>query len=149
VTKPQFVYVIYIRATAEEVWNGLVDPAHALVLDARQHFRLEARLAVDPQTQRRDRSGRDRRRGCRKRSAKAPGADVGAAKRCGKPRRDQSRQLRAGARKLAWRPMGAARVVHTDLEPDSEMFHSVSYGWPALMSGLKTLLEHRRFEKTS
>jgi hypothetical protein len=28
------------------------------------------------------------------------------------------------------------------------MFHSVSDGWPALMSGLKTLLEHRPFEKT-
>lgn len=25
-SKPQFVYVIYIRATAEAVWKGLVDP---------------------------------------------------------------------------------------------------------------------------
>jgi len=26
VTKPQFVYVIYIRATADDVWSGLLDP---------------------------------------------------------------------------------------------------------------------------
>ena len=26
-SKPQFVYVIYIRATREQVWNGLIDPA--------------------------------------------------------------------------------------------------------------------------
>ena len=33
--------------------------------------------------------------------------------------------------------------VGNGLEPDSEMLESVSYGWPALMSGLKTLLESR------
>jgi hypothetical protein len=27
------------------------------------------------------------------------------------------------------------------------MFRSVSYGWPGLMSGLKTMLERRSFEK--
>ena len=26
-SKPQFVYVIYIRAVPEKVWNGLLDPA--------------------------------------------------------------------------------------------------------------------------
>jgi hypothetical protein len=40
-------------------------------------------------------------------------------------------------------------IQHIDLEPDSEMFHSVSDGWPALMSALKTLLESRLVEKTS
>ena len=38
-------------------------------------------------------------------------------------------------------PWTRVTVSHTDLEPDSEMLESVSYGWPALMSGLKTLLE--------
>ena len=44
-------------------------------------------------------------------------------------------------------PWVCLRVAHTDLEPDSEMLESVSYGWPALMSGLKTLLERRAAEK--
>ena len=26
-SKPQFVYVIYIKAAPEKVWNGLLDPA--------------------------------------------------------------------------------------------------------------------------
>jgi hypothetical protein len=32
-------------------------------------------------------------------------------------------------------------VTHDGLEPDSEMFHSVSFGWPAVVSALKTWLE--------
>ena len=32
-------------------------------------------------------------------------------------------------------------VTHDELEPDSEMFHSVSFGWPAVVSALKTWLE--------
>ena len=38
-------------------------------------------------------------------------------------------------------------VSHTELEPDSEMLESVSDRWPGLMSGLKTMLERRSFEK--
>jgi len=38
---------------------------------------------------------------------------------------------------------GTARltVKHDELEADSEMFHSVSFGWPAVVSALKTWLE--------
>jgi hypothetical protein len=32
-------------------------------------------------------------------------------------------------------------VTHDELEPDSEMLRSVSFGWPAVISALKTLLE--------
>ncbi|GAB3574966.1 metalloregulator ArsR/SmtB family transcription factor [Amycolatopsis endophytica] len=32
-------------------------------------------------------------------------------------------------------------VVHDDFEPDAEMLKAVSGGWPAILSGLKTLLE--------
>jgi uncharacterized protein YndB with AHSA1/START domain len=39
-------------------------------------------------------------------------------------------------------PWVCLRVTHSELEPDSEMFHSVSYGWPTLMSVLKSLLEN-------
>jgi hypothetical protein len=33
------------------------------------------------------------------------------------------------------------RDEHDELEPDSEMFHSVAFGWPAVISAMKTLLE--------
>jgi hypothetical protein len=32
-------------------------------------------------------------------------------------------------------------VIHDDFEPGSEMLKGVSEGWPAILSGLKTLLE--------
>jgi uncharacterized protein YndB with AHSA1/START domain len=38
-------------------------------------------------------------------------------------------------------PWTKLQLVHSELEPDSKMFHSVSYGWPGLMSALKTMLE--------
>jgi uncharacterized protein YndB with AHSA1/START domain len=38
-------------------------------------------------------------------------------------------------------PWTKLQIVHSELEPDSKMFHSVSYGWPGLMSALKTMLE--------
>jgi uncharacterized protein YndB with AHSA1/START domain len=39
--------------------------------------------------------------------------------------------------------MGIVRltVTHDELEPDSDMLQSVSFGWPMVVSGLKTLLE--------
>jgi uncharacterized protein YndB with AHSA1/START domain/DNA-binding transcriptional ArsR family regulator len=38
-------------------------------------------------------------------------------------------------------PMVMLTVTHDDFEPDSEMLRGVSSGWPAILSGLKTLLE--------
>jgi uncharacterized protein YndB with AHSA1/START domain/DNA-binding transcriptional ArsR family regulator len=38
-------------------------------------------------------------------------------------------------------PMVILTVIHDDFEPDSEMLRGVSGGWPAILSGLKTLLE--------
>ena len=38
-------------------------------------------------------------------------------------------------------PMVVLTVTHDDFEPDSEMLRGVSGGWPAILSGLKTLLE--------
>ena len=35
-------------------------------------------------------------------------------------------------------------VTHADLEPGSQMAESVSFGWPIVMSSLKTLLETSR-----
>jgi uncharacterized protein YndB with AHSA1/START domain len=41
-------------------------------------------------------------------------------------------------------PWTKLQIVHSELEPDSKMFHSVSYGWPGLMSALKTMLETQK-----
>ena len=38
-------------------------------------------------------------------------------------------------------PWVGLSVEHSELEPDSEMLHSVTFGWPAVLSGLKTIIE--------
>jgi len=32
-------------------------------------------------------------------------------------------------------------VTHDELEPDSEMLRGITFGWPAVLASLKTLLE--------
>jgi len=138
----EFVYVIYIRATAEEVWRGLTDPEltriywmHENVSDWKAgslwtHRRADASGTVDI---------------------------VGEVVASEPPHRlvltwslpseagDAAKSSRVSfeVEPQAWPggPWVRVRVLHTDLEPGSEMFESVSHGWPALMSGLKTLLE--------
>jgi hypothetical protein len=55
-------------------------------------------------------------------------------------REDLARDDHARSGRLAERPWTKLQIVHSELEPDSKMFHSVSYGWPGLMSALKTML---------
>ncbi len=38
-------------------------------------------------------------------------------------------------------PISKLTVTHDDFEPGSEMLNAISQGWPAILSGLKTLLE--------
>ena len=45
-------------------------------------------------------------------------------------------------------PWTEVRFAHTELIADSEMHTSVSWGWPAVFSGLKTLLECGGLERS-
>ena len=38
-------------------------------------------------------------------------------------------------------PWVGLRIEHSGLEPNSEMLHSITFGWPAVLSGLKTIIE--------
>jgi uncharacterized protein YndB with AHSA1/START domain len=147
VTKPQFVYVIYIRATADEVWSGLIDPEwtrkywmHDNVSDWKpgspwSHKRTDAAGTVDITGQVIE-SDRPRRLVL----TWAKPADAG------NPAKTSRVSFDLAPEEWPRGPWVRLTVAHTELEPDSEMFHSVSYGWPALMSSLKTMLERRSFE---
>ena len=149
-TKPQFVYVIYIRATAEEIWGGLIDPEmtrqywmHDNVSDWKPgspwtHTRNDAAGTVDIVGEVVE-SDRPRRLVV----TWAQPKDAGNAEKTSRVTFELEPEDWPGG------PWVRLSVAHTELEPDSEMFHSVSYGWPALMSGLKTLLERRGFETKS
>ncbi|NNF08405.1 MAG: SRPBCC family protein [Candidatus Eisenbacteria bacterium] len=142
-SKPDFVYVNYIRASREEVWKGLLEPEftrqywmHEQISDWKvgsswEHVRLD--------------------------EAKTPDI-VGKVLESDHPNRlvltwaqpkdaDNPEKVSKVAFDLRpveeWPngPWTQLTLTHSDLEPGSEMEQSVSYGWPALMSGLKTLLE--------
>jgi uncharacterized protein YndB with AHSA1/START domain len=148
VTKPQFVYVIYIRATADDVWSGLLDPEwtrkywmHDNISDWQPgspwtHKRTDPAGTVDIVGQVIE---SDRPRKLVLTWAKP--ADAGNAAKTSRVSFELAPEEWPGG------PWVRLTVAHTELEPDSDMFRSVSYGWPGLMSGMKTMLERRSFER--
>lgn len=141
-TKPQFVYVIYIKAAPDAIWKGLIDPE--MTRKYWMHDNISDWKAGSPWTHKRtDPAGTvdivgkvvesDRPR--RLVLTWAQPADAGNAEKTSRVSFDLAPEDWPGG------PWTRVTVSHTDLEPDSEMLESVSYGWPGLMSGLKTLLE--------
>ena len=149
-TKPSFVYVIYIATTPEKVWRALVDtdvtrqywvdptansPAHVNVSDWSpgsrwEHRRIDEAHTVDM---------------------------VGTVVESSPPRRlvltwarpneaeDDAKHSRVT---FEIEPHGDAlirlTVTHEDLERDPQMLSGISNGWPKILSNLKTLLETGR-----
>lgn len=136
--KPQFVYVTYISASPDKLWNALLDAEmttkywqHVNVSDWRPGSRWEHRRA----------------------------GKGGALQLVGKviesvpPRRlvltwafpsDEAREEKHTRVTFEIEPIGeVARltVTHDRLEPGSEMLHGITEGWPKVLSSLKTLME--------
>jgi uncharacterized protein YndB with AHSA1/START domain len=151
VSKPQFVYTVYINAAPDAVWRGIVEPEftrrywmHDNVSDWQVGSRWQ-HVQVEPPT------------------GKAPWpvepgkVDItGEVVESDRPRRlvltwakperegDPSHTSRVtfALEPLDW-PMGPwtrLTLTHDDLT-DDEMRESVSFGWPAVMSVMKTLVE--------
>lgn len=137
--KPKFVYVSYIAATAEKVWNALVDPDvtrkywgnHNNASDWKVGSRWEHRDFDDPKH-----------------------VDiVGKVVESDPPRKlvvtwarlkdegDETRTSRVTYDIEPLMDMVRLTVTHDEFGADTEMFESVSFGWPAVISGLKTLVE--------
>jgi uncharacterized protein YndB with AHSA1/START domain len=135
--KPKFVYVSYIASTPEKVWNALTDPQvtrkywnnHHNASDWKVGSRWEHRDFDDPKL-----------------------VDiVGTVVESEFPRRlvvtwvppkeegNQAKTSRVTYNIESFMEIVRLTVTHDEL--DTEMFESVSFGWPAVISGLKTLLE--------
>ncbi len=140
-TKPQFVYVIYINASPEKIWDGLLNPEmtakywmHENVSDWKpgsewKHQRTDETRTVDI-------VGTVVESDPTKRLVVtwAQPKDAGAA--------EKTSRVTFELEPIDWPggPWTRVRVIHSDLL-DAEMLESISFGWPAVMSGLKTLLE--------
>lgn len=135
---PDFVYTIFIRATAEQVWNGLID--RELTKAYWGHYNeSDWKPGARWDHVRSDGSGKIDTRG--RIIAMDP------------PRKmvwswafDQEADLPQNLSRVTYEltSLGSdtkLTVIHSELEPGSRMDIGVREGWPAVLSNLKSLLE--------
>jgi uncharacterized protein YndB with AHSA1/START domain len=135
---PDFVYVVYIAASPDKVWNGLID--RELTKAYWRHFNVS-----------------DWKPGSRWQHVRSDGTGavdlVGEVVEIDPPRRMvitwASPEDEAGASRVTFeiQPIGPdakLTVTHSDLVAGSGMLTGITEGWPAVLSNLKTLLETGR-----
>ncbi len=141
-SKPDFAYAIYIRATREEVWNGFLEPeftrqywVHDNVSDWKVGSTWEHRRSDG--SEKLDIVGKVLESERHKKLVftwSRPGdAD--------NPARTSRVTVELADQDWPGGPWTAVTLEHTDFQGDTEMQDSVSGGWPMVLSGLKTLLE--------
>ena len=138
--KPKFVYVMYIAATPDKVWRALTDP------DQTEKYWFGFRVNANGKT------------GARF-IARSPGGedfDKGVILESDPPRRlsctwrpqhDNDRHERPSRVTFDLTPVKnqvRLTVVHDDFDEGSKAFESISTGWPAVLSSLKSFLETGR-----
>lgn len=137
----EFVYVIYIRTTPERLWDALLDPRftreywqHDNVSDwkpgsAWEHRRTDAARTVDL-------VGRVIESDPPRRLVLTWAAPADAA--------DAARHSRVTIGLEPVDEMVRLTIVHAELEPGSEMLRRIAWGWPRVLSSLKSQLETGR-----
>jgi len=139
--KPSFVYVTYIQTTPENVWDALINPElvkqywglHKNVSDWRAGSQWEYR---DYENERVDVAGKvvesDRPRRLVLTWGHPAGSECVAGSNAGEP----SRVI------FEIEPfMDSVRLTVTHEELGPEEIRSISQGWPAILSSMKSLLE--------
>lgn len=141
-SKPDFTYAIQIRATREEVWNGLLEPEftrqywiHDNISDWQVGSKWEHRRTDG--TDKVDIVGRVLENEPHEKlvlSWSRPGE-------LDNPERTS--RVEVTLEDLDWPggPWTALRFEHTELGDDDEMRDGVTSGWPMVFSTLKTVLE--------
>jgi uncharacterized protein YndB with AHSA1/START domain len=137
--KPQFVYVTYISTTPEKLWNALMDGEMTKQYWGRHKNVSDWKVGSTWKHQDYD--------------------DAGVVDIVGKvvestpPRRlvltwafpaNAAMEAKHSRVTFEIEPFFDAvrlTVTHDQLEPDSDMLHGITQGWPAVLSSLKTLLE--------
>jgi uncharacterized protein YndB with AHSA1/START domain len=141
-TKPDFAYAIYIRATRKEVWNGFLEPEftrqywfHDNVSDWKAESKWEHRRIDGSETV--DIVGKvlESELHTRLVITWSRPADIDNPARISRVTVQLADQDWPGG------PWTEVILEHTDFQDDTEMRESVSGGWPMVLSGLKTLLE--------
>lgn len=141
-----FVYDIYVRTAPEEVFRGLIEPEltrrywlHENVSDWRPGSRWEHRATGEEGKV--DIAGEVV-------ESDPPNRLVltwAEPEHSGDPVKTSrvTFEVESGEELAGWPggPWTHLRITHSELQPGSEMDRSIRFGWPAVASGLKTLLE--------
>ena len=141
-SKPDFAYVIYMRATRQQVWDGLLQPEFT-----RQYW------IHDNVSDWKVGSGWEHRRSDGSNQLDLVGKVVEVEQHrklvltwrrpedVDRPERTSRVTFRLDDQDWPGGPWTAVTLEHTDLQDDTEMRDGISGGWPMVLSGLKTLLE--------
>ncbi len=135
-SKPDFVYVIYIEAPIQRVWDALTQGEHTALYWSR-YVQSDWKVGSRVEFLRADRSklshdGEVLEIDPPRRLVMT--FDVSAEGMVEKPSRvTYELEERTGETKLT--------VIHDDFPADSKVLPSISNGWPAILSSLKTYLE--------
>ena len=135
-SEPEFVYVIYIQAAPEKIWQALIDPEMTKEFWGRHRNQSDWKVGSAWRHENYDDA--------------TDIAVTGTVVESNPPRRLVLTWARPNATDEAdisrvtfeiEEYMGSARltVTHTDLSP--EMLRNISGGWPAVLSSMKSLLE--------
>ena len=140
-SKTTFVYVTYIAATPEKVFQALTEPAVT-----RQYWGLENVSDWQPGSPWRHQSGNDSK----------TVRMLGEVVECAPPRRlvitwaspadaaNRAKHTRVAFDIERIENMVKLTVTHDELERGSEMERGITEGWPRVLSSLKTFLETGR-----
>jgi uncharacterized protein YndB with AHSA1/START domain len=137
--KPEFVYVTYIATTPEKLWEALTGSEFIRQYWFGREVESDWRVG-SPVVYRYDEGRKLDFTGEVLRSEPPSLLSFTFDPHTG----DGPRQERPSRVTYEIEPMGSAvklRVTHDDLEPGSKVLAGVSNGWPAILSGLKSLLE--------
>lgn len=138
-SKPSFVYVTYIVTTPEKLFAALMDPEMTRRYWANHRNRSDWRVGSAWRMEDYD---------------DANDVDIeGVILESDPPRRlvvswaspgESADPAKCSRVSFDIEPLAESvrlTVTHDDLEPGSERLHAITFGWPAVLSGLKTLLE--------
>jgi uncharacterized protein YndB with AHSA1/START domain len=136
--KPRFVYVTYIAATREKVWNALLDAKitaqywqHENVSDWKPGSKWEHRGIDKDRTLRL--VGKVIENSPPRRLVLTWAAPIDADR--------EEKQTRVTFEIEPVRDVVRLSVAHENLEAGSEMLEGITSGWPKVLSSLKSLLE--------